>query len=454
MPSAQSRSGRVPTRTRRGAAGSGGSAAAPFRAKVRLYRHGLGDCILVTLPRTDGSNYYILIDCGVILGTPDADQVMTKVLEDVARTTGGKVDLLIATHEHWDHVSGFVLAGAAFDKLAVDQVWLPWTEDPNDDLARTLAAERAAALAGLRLAVNRLQLAGDEDNASAIGSLLEFFGAAGGASTRGALEAVRKKTAAPRYCRPHDDPVDLRDPKARLYVLGPPHDETLIRRTRPSTRQPETYGLALAAFRSNIEGALDREPPEAPFGARYVLPNPVAEEMDFFKRYWTDEAWRRIDATWLDGSAELALQLDSATNNTSLVLAVELDNGDVLLFAADAQVGNWLSWQDLSWTLGDRTVTGPELLRRTILYKVGHHGSHNATLREKGLEMMDNLGFALIPVNREMALQKGWPRIPLPELVAALEKQTNGGVLRADQDVPANLAQRVVATDLYFEVAL
>jgi len=43
--------------------------------------------------------------------------------------------------------------------------------------------------------------------------------------------------------------------------------------------------------------------------------------------------------------------LQSATNNTSLVLAIELEDGDVMLFAGDAQVGNWLSWQDLTWTL-------------------------------------------------------------------------------------------------------
>jgi hypothetical protein len=69
--------------------------------------------------------------------------------------------------------------------------------------------------------------------------------------------------------------------------------------------------------------------------------------MDFFKeQYWKADAeyeWRRIDMGWLGGSSELALQLDSLTNNTSLVVAIELsDGGDVLLCAADAQVGNWL----------------------------------------------------------------------------------------------------------------
>lgn len=35
-------------------------------------------------------------------------------------------------------------------------------------------------------------------------------------------------------------------------------------------------------------------------------------------------------------------------------------------------------------------VTAHELLARTVFYKVGHHGSHNATLRALGLELMTN----------------------------------------------------------------
>jgi hypothetical protein len=61
-----------------------------------------------------------------------------------------------------------------------------------------------------------------------------------------------------------------------------------------------------------------------------------------------DQSWRRIDSDWLGLSADLAMQLDNRTNNTSLVLAFEfVKSGRVLLFAADAQVGSWLSWQNL-----------------------------------------------------------------------------------------------------------
>ena len=88
-----------------------------YRAKVRMYRHGLGDCFLIALPRSDGTTpYFIMIDCGVILGTQNPETKMKAVVDDIAKATGagagtkGRVDLLIATHEHWDHLSGFIQA--------------------------------------------------------------------------------------------------------------------------------------------------------------------------------------------------------------------------------------------------------------------------------------------------------------------------------------------------------
>ena len=62
-----------------------------------------------------------------------------------------------------------------------------------------------------------------------------------------------------------------------------------------------------------------------------------------------------MDGEWLDIATDLALQLDSATNNTSLVLAIErIADGKVLLFPGDAQQGNWRSWHAdaLDWSAG------------------------------------------------------------------------------------------------------
>ena len=158
--------------------------------------------------------------------------------------------------------------------------------------------------------------------------------------------------------------------------------------------------------------------------------------------------WRRIDHDWMSVAGELALNLDSNTNNTSLVLAIEfIDSGKVFLFPADAQYGNISSWPALSWSIKDQNgqqskVTGADLLSRTVLYKVGHHGSHNATLKGQELEQMNSSELvAMIPVNRAMAKKKHW-NMPLPQLLARLEEKARGRVLLDDEDV---LPQRSAA---------
>lgn len=457
---AASRSG-ASTAARSG--GGGVASGAAYQAKVRMYRQGLGDCFLVTLPRAGSRPYYVMIDCGVILGTADPGTIMTKVIENIIEVTGGEIDLLIGTHEHWDHLSGFVQAKEAFDRLKVGEVWLGWTEDPKDELTRKLKEEKEQALAALRMGLSHLQLAGDAEGANELNGILEFFGAARGATTGDALDNVRGKTTKLRYCLPSDAPVELAKAGARFYVLGPPHDEKQLRKINPSARDKETYGLALESlqiFMSGAGTALDVGDNDRPFDRQHEIPFAYAvsaPDLAFFRQhYWQpDDAapddWRRIDTDWLGGSPELALQLDSLTNNTSLVIAIELKGGDVLLFAADAQVGNWLSWQDLKWTVDGKTVTGPDLLKRAILYKVGHHGSHNATLREKGLEQMKALRVAMIPVDHEMAKKKRWNKMPLDELVAALKARATGAVLRVDEPMPAT-QENVIEDKLFFEV--
>jgi hypothetical protein len=466
------------SKKRKMAAGANGNS----RVKVRMYRQGLGDCFLITLPRKNRKPYFLMIDCGVILGTPDAAAKMQNVLKSIAATTSGHLDLLIVTHEHWDHLSGFIQARDLFAQLKIDKVWFAWTEDPDDELAKKLRAEHQALRMALASASARLQMGGGAD--SPIDSLLEFFGAAGQGTTSDALKIVKESCRNIRYCRPNDAPVDLEGADARLFILGPPPDETKIKRFNPSKSHPEAYGLVAAMNVNKLALATSEGDRSAPFDLITQIPFDAAKQMPFFqKHYWgenietdkeegsadssekpgiqthteADQSWRRIDGDWLDISSGLALQLDSATNNTSLVLAIELGSGKVLLFAADAQVGNWLSWQDLSWTIGGKTVTGPDLLRRTILYKAGHHGSHNATLRDNGLELMTNLEMALIPVDHEMALKKRWGNIPLAQLEQRLVEVTKGRVLRIDKDVPPELADVVGQDDarsLYYEVTL
>ncbi|HEV8426473.1 MAG TPA: MBL fold metallo-hydrolase [Pyrinomonadaceae bacterium] len=435
------------------------------RIKVRMYRQGLGDCFLITIPRKNGTPFYAVIDCGVILGTKDAGKVMTEVVEHIIQTTGGHVDLVAATHEHWDHISGFGQAREIWtdkNRLTVGQVWLSWAENKKDPLARKLREQRSALKIALQAAASRMRLGGDESAAQDVTNLLDFFGAAG--TTSDALEVVKGLSEDVRYCTPQDEPVQIEGTDVKVYVLGPPPDEKLIKKYNPSKREPETYGIdTINNYLNALQPTLTDTDVETPFDEGFQIPLNMAQQMPFFQQhYWGEDvdskeksqAWRRIDGSWLDSSSSLALQLDSATNNTCLVLAFELSDGDVLLFAADAQVGNWLSWQDLKWQVDGAEVTGPDLLRRTIFYKVGHHGSHNATLRELGLEEMKSLKLAFVPVDHEMAIKKRWNQMPLNELMKRLNEITDERVVRIDEDIPAKLSKIMMPDKLFHEVSL
>ena len=437
-----------------------------FRIKVRMYRQGLGDCFLITIPRKNGTAFYAVIDCGVILGTKDSTKVMTEVVEHIIQTTGGHVDLVVATHEHWDHISGFNQAREIWtdkNRLTVGQVWLSWAENKNHPLASKLREQRNALKLALQAATARMRLAGDESAAQDVINLMDFFGAAG--TTADALEVVKGLSENVRYCTPQDPPVSIEGTDVKVYVLGPPPDEKLIKKYNPSKREPETYGMdSINNYLNAFQGALSDTNVATPFDEGFQIPLNIARQMPFFQQhYWGEDAadsaeksqaWRRIDASWLDSSSSLALQLDSATNNTCLVLAFELGDGDVLLFAADAQVGNWLSWQDLKWQVNGTEVTGPDLLQRTIFYKVGHHGSHNATLRELGLEKMKSLQLAFVPVNREMAIKKRWHQMPLNQLMTRLNEMTEERVVRSDSEIPAKLSASMVPDKLFHEISL
>ena len=110
------------------------------------------------------------------------------------------------------------------------------------------------------------------------------------------------------------------------------------------------------------------------------------------------------------------------------MLAIELaDSGKILLFPGDAQVGSWLSWHDFEWDApeSDEPRTAEDLLNHVVLYKVSHHGSHNATIKEKGLEMMTHPELvALVP-----EMEDSYSGIPYGDLVTRLEQRCKGRVL-------------------------
>jgi hypothetical protein len=482
---------------------------------VRMYRQGLGDCFLLAFDRgeEDDRPCFVLIDCGVLVGTEGSTEKMRRVALDLERVTGGRIDVLVATHQHWDHLSGFEAAREIFSRIDFDEVWVAWTEDPHDPLACRLRRHREIALRALRGSVERLNAAGSPgaEGAQALESLLGFYGELGAAEEPTAIQRamayVLERGDPPRFRRPGEGPLSLPGVRgAGVFVLGPPYDERLLLRSDPARRGGEVYERKLAlgeetAFFAALLGttALPVAPDAAeaqweaweleemrrrsfPFDAALRLDFEAAKETEFFRDLYfgapgspeeSELLWRRIDGDWLRAAGDLALQLDSDTNNTSLALAFELSpGGKVLLFPGDAQVGNWLSWHDLTWRPSRgpaREVSAAELLRRTVLYKVGHHASHNATPCEKGLDLMTSPELvAMIPVDEAMARKpkggspKGWD-MPYGPLLERLVGRTDGRVIRLDRGKPerpphvpvsdwVDFDQAVTESDLYLQI--
>jgi hypothetical protein len=421
--------------------------------RIRMYRQGLGDCFVLTFPR-QSKPFHMLVDCGALNSQHYNSADMVRIVSEIRTFTKDRLDVVAATHEHFDHTSGFVQAQGEFDEIDVANVWVAWTENPESEAAKLLKKEFKKGKEAVEAALTRIAappgtpLARYKD---AIGALLEFSGGLGAAAGNAAAAWQYILRKAPNvYCDPKRPPLELNGVEGvRVYILGPPEDPAYVRR---KLSKKETYDeghpsfAPFAGFVAAAAGAAgdDSQASERtlPFGKRYrITPDTAKQEKFFQERYGfedDDSAWRRIDDDWLSLTGELALHLDSYTNNTCLALAIELgDAGPVLLFPGDAQVGNWLSWQDLKWTVkgadGEkRDVTATDLLSRTVLYKVGHHGSHNATMRGKGLELMESPDLvAMIPVHRPTARDQDW-EFPYPPLWKRLKEKARGRVLLAD----------------------
>ena len=453
-----------------------------YRARVRMYRHGLGDCFLLTLPRAGKRPFNILIDCGVIgVGKQPMRDLVCHIRDTVRagqKTGKSRLDLVVATHEHKDHLSGFNQARDIFnDDFDIGAVWLGWTENLTRSEIRQIKQARKRAVAKLEASLAGAAMAGvasevGRSTAAGVAALLGFSSdddRTGSGRVAEALEYLKARGDAAgdlQYLEPGGEPLTLPGvPGVRVYVLGPPRDPSLLKGsevTEQMKKEDVVYHLsrfgdvgvdALAAA-SSAPGQPDGERfhPFAPehriartfrdqWSPATPRPNPYFSGIrDFVARTYDDpsQRWRQIDEDWLSAFGELALDLDGDTNNTSLVLAFEfVRTSEVLLFVGDAQVGSWQSWAKVEFTVPGRAKPVPacDLLSRTVFYKVGHHCSHNATLKKGGLELMNREDLvAFIPLDEATARtqgSKGWD-MPAGPLHKALLAKTAGRTVISD----------------------
>lgn len=392
------------------------------QAVVRMYNVGFGDAFLLILPGVDRPRR-VLVDCGVLIGGAGPvpmKEVVAQIITDVTDSDGvARIDVVVGTHRHHDHVSGF--ADRRWADVRVGEVWMPWTEHPKDPLAREIRNTQsrtglalARALAAATTPEDELAMVLAENALSNTNAMRTLHTGFDGAPKRRYLPA----RTGPRSFKPKGLPG------VRVHVLGPSRDPEVIRDVDPPANK--TW-LLLAE--SVEEGAT----PSSPFAAGWdVAPDKFARG-----RPSAHLGLEPRDVTYLDGVATVdlfgvAVALDKAVNGTSLVLVFEI--GDVcLLFPGDAQWGTWAAIVEDEQAM--------ELLARTTFWKVGHHGSHNATPKDfvaklRDLRAADHEPTELWSLVSTRHVEK-WPEIPKKELLTAIGT-LKGHLARSDREKPSS----------------
>ncbi|HSS50745.1 MAG TPA: MBL fold metallo-hydrolase [Thermoanaerobaculia bacterium] len=494
---------------------------------MRLYGQGLGDCFLLAFPRIgDPQNknpVYLVIDCGVAMSTPQKDVRIKQVVENIRAATGGHIDALAVTHQHFDHISGFQDAWQEWKSVTVDAVYLPWTEAvaATGEHSGTTAFRKVldqAAKKAMEKAVDMGMLdahPGFRAQADFLGVDLEAVGGAGG-KVKGPANMDEAMAFARGLCPPDKirffEPGDvfrLPGTQSNAYVLGPPlpdnarsdgkkYIELLVDGTDGVMYSYDSLGLKVDAGKPGGDNAFalsdDRGLPAmasallaadtfgrqsdegfCPFAPEIRLDWDNSMASPFFQDHYgetetgEDGAWRRVDTDWLAGAASLALRAGDFTNNVSLVLAFDVPNSSkMLLFPGDAQVGNWLSWHTLrEWhfldglvpanppAANDKQTLMENLLSRVVFYKVGHHASHNATIKDQGLEKMHDDLVAFIPVSVPVAQDlMGYCPMPFYPVVRALQRKTKGRVFLPNGQAVGPLPNGVTNANLLAQAGI
>jgi hypothetical protein len=353
----------------------------PRKLSIFSFNVGFGDCYLLRFTY-DNTHKHVLIDFGST-EKPEAAKPkhMVEVAKKIAELCGPDgLDILVATHRHKDHISGFTTStngkgsGDIIAALKPRLVLQPWTEDPdipedaegpvagNHAFRATLRSMQSMAAAVEEYAATLKAMDGDELRAlgftPAERDFLAFVGE-NNVKNKNAINNLIDMGKATKAGFLHADmPLDVKDllPGVTVDVLGPPtveqHGEVA---TQNPTNQAEYWHLVAV----NAQGTEAKEA-----ASEALFPSPVSDPPH---GRWAAYRLRKLRKEML---MPIVTALDDAMNNTSLILLFRV-GGKSFLFPGDAQ---WENWQ---YALSKEKYV--KLLKGVNVYKVGHHGSLNAT---------------------------------------------------------------------------
>jgi hypothetical protein len=380
----------------------------PRELTLRTYQVGFGDCFLLTFhyPPEEGGDRHVLIDFGST-EAPDGvsrGDMLLKVAEDIRDRCKGKLHAVVATHRHADHINGFATkrnrkgSGDIIYACAPNLVVQPWTEDPdapNNPLTVSKSPDDGKAFFQSRFAMHEIS-----DTALKAARRLETSPGCSKAvldqlhllslnnqgekdpankSAIDNLTAMGKRQGARAVYVSYGKESGLEAllPGVKVHVLGPPTlDQSREILKERHSAPDEFWQLYLGGNSGSWRRLADALRPAVEGGGEPLFPDSPASLASKLAPPHTRWFIRHMNAVRSEQLLELVRVLDGVLNNTSVILLFEIGK-EKLLFPGDAQLENW------SYALKNANAQERErieaLLRGTTVYKVGHHGSRNAT---------------------------------------------------------------------------
>ncbi|MGC4120948.1 MAG: hypothetical protein QM765_41510 [Myxococcales bacterium] len=312
---------------------------------IRAYVVGFGDCILARIP--DGTKTrHVLVDFGRAPGQGASGEQFEAIAQDIHEFCGGHLDLLVMTHEHLDHLEGFLREKEVFDQIEVDHVWMGLPSSPTyysdypDARQQKRLMELAASLAdgrGIRALTPQVRtlLENNVSNADRLAYLRNM-------KKRGAKVHYLARGVVPKGCSPFK--------AVKVDVLAPEEDVSVY---YPASRVSSVVEVAKVADGGGEDdwwSFSEVEKLEAP-------------------KNLSESDWTRLHEAIQGGNLRAARFIDKAQNNTSLCFQLTV-GGRRLLFTGDAEIESW----EVMLEKHDEGVLGP-----VDFLKVSHHGSRNGT---------------------------------------------------------------------------
>lgn len=420
----------------------------PQQVEIRGYQAGFGDCFLLSFIYSENEKKHVLIDFGTseLPKGLQPSEHMPRIAEKIRDVCGGHLTAVVATHRHSDHISGFGTddktgkSGKIIKSLCPKVVIQPWTEDPKaarDASKATTDSSRSSKsfIAGLA-AMHKI--------ADAIATLtknkpvwmgpvlhkeLRFIGMTNIANKSAVqnLIAMGSAEGATAVWAHHGSNPELEQhlPGVKVHVLGPPDLTQTQSIKQMRSKNPDEFWHLLAGFKAGERADIAGLQTERKAGAK--IPS--------------DARWFRTRLDLIRGQQllEIVRSLDDQMNNTSIILLFEVF-GKKLLFPGDAQIENW------SWALQDAPdhEATLKLLSQVDVYKVGHHGSLNATpkkllwgnLKKRGQSKGKLITLLSTMPGKHGNAKKGTevPRKPLLQALTRETKLANTNDLHKDED--------------------